>query len=79
MAASILDDHFDDPGCSAFLQVTPRTLARYNAEGYGPPRIRVGRKNYYPKERVREWLATREIGDRGNNGKRRRGAAHSAL
>jgi hypothetical protein len=41
-------------GCSA------RTVARWDAERVGPPRIKVGKTVLYDVEKLRAWLAGKE-------------------
>lgn len=43
------------------LQQNPRTLDRWNAAGTGPPRTKIGRKVFYRRSTVRQWLAKQEI------------------
>jgi hypothetical protein len=45
---------------AASLNVSVRTLARWNALGIGPPRIKIGRLVLFDLEKLPEWLATRE-------------------
>ena len=42
------------------LDVTPRTLARWNARGIGPPKITIGKTVLFDLEKVPGWLAARE-------------------
>ena len=42
-------------GCSA------RTVARWDAERVGPPRIKVGKTVLYDVEKLRAWLAEKEF------------------
>lgn len=39
-----------------FLGVTPETLRAWNQNGHGPPRARIGKRYYYVKEALRDWL-----------------------
>ncbi|HIO01090.1 MAG TPA: DNA-binding protein [Alphaproteobacteria bacterium] len=43
-----------------FLRVSQRTLARWYAEGIGPPRIKIGRQVLYKKESLIEWIQKHE-------------------
>lgn len=38
------------------LETTRRTIDRWHSRRIGPPRIKIGRKVYYRREAVREWL-----------------------
>jgi len=42
------------------LDTTRRTVDRWHARRIGPPRIKIGRKVYYRREAVREWLLANE-------------------
>jgi hypothetical protein len=42
------------------LNVSARTLARWNACGIGPPKITIGKTVLFDLEKLPEWLATRE-------------------
>lgn len=43
-----------------FIGVTTRTLARWYAEGKGPPRIKVQRQILYSKQSLINWLREHE-------------------
>jgi len=43
------------------LGVTVRTLARWNAQRIGPPKISIGKIVLFDLAKLPEWLATREI------------------
>jgi hypothetical protein len=55
------------------LEVTEGTLRRWTAERWGPPCIRAGRKVYYRRSAVVEWLEEQEAADhrRARRGGRR--------
>ena len=55
------------------LEVTEGTLRRWTAERWGPPCIRAGRKIYYRRSIVMEWLEDQEAADhrRARRGMRR--------
>jgi hypothetical protein len=42
------------------LQVTEGTLRRWEAQRWGPPCVRAGRKIYYRRSAVLEWMEERE-------------------
>ena len=44
------------------LFVTPDTLARWDARRDGPPCTRIGRKVFYRRSSVEQWLLSREQG-----------------
>ncbi|KJS25070.1 MAG: hypothetical protein VR75_12470 [Hyphomonadaceae bacterium BRH_c29] len=43
------------------LGVHPRTLWRWRTEGIGPRYIPIGRKTYYSRESISEWLRSQEV------------------
>jgi predicted DNA-binding transcriptional regulator AlpA len=45
---------------ASILGVSVRTLSRWNADGTGPPRIKVGRKVLFDLLKIPDWLASRE-------------------
>ena len=55
------------------LEVTEGTLRRWAAERWGPPCIRAGRKVFYRRSAVVEWLEDQEAADlrRARRGARR--------
>ena len=57
MAGSVLEGYYSKAELAAELEVTERTLDRYNTLRIGPTRTRVGRQIFYAKDAVREWLA----------------------
>lgn len=42
------------------LETTRRTIDRWHSRRIGPPRIKIGRKVYYRREAVRDWLLANE-------------------
>jgi transcriptional regulator with XRE-family HTH domain len=60
--ATVLGDYLTDAQLAKELGVSTRTLMRWEAARYGPPRIIVGRKLYYRREAVEKWLLGRERG-----------------
>ena len=44
------------------LRITADTLARWEARREGPPCMRVGRKVFYRRTSVEQWLLSREQG-----------------
>jgi predicted site-specific integrase-resolvase len=39
-----------------FLGVSRKTLTRWNSMGIGPPRARKGKRYWYSREAMKEWL-----------------------
>lgn len=37
-----------------------RTMQRYNAQRIGPPKIRIGNRNFYRRTALRDWLLSLE-------------------
>lgn len=44
------------PQVAALLGVTPRTLARWRADGEGPKCIQIRKRWYYPRNEIQRWL-----------------------
>lgn len=57
---SLLDDYLSPDELTAQLGICGRTLARWHALGIAPPKTTVGRKIFYKRTSVTEWLADRE-------------------
>jgi hypothetical protein len=45
---------------AGILGVSPRTLARWGARGFGPPKITIGKTVLFDVAKLPEWLAARE-------------------
>ena len=43
------------------LGVTVDTLRRWDAQRFGPPCVRAGRKVFYRRDGVRDWLQLQEV------------------
>lgn len=56
----LLDDYLDEDACAAELDLAPITLATWRMQKKGPPVTRIGRRIYYKKSSLREWLASQE-------------------
>ena len=54
------DDLLTDDELCRERGITPRTSQRERAQRIGPPYIKIGRKIYYRKEAVRDWLLSQE-------------------
>ena len=54
-------DYFTQEQLLALLNVTQRTLSRWELCGDGPPRTKLGRKALYRKSSVATWLESREV------------------
>lgn len=57
--SQLIDDYLDRRGLAAELKVSERTIERYDAMRIGPPRVKIGSRWYYPRQRARDWLAAR--------------------
>lgn len=55
----IIDDYMDRRSLAAELNVSERTIERYDAMRIGPPRVKVGSRWYYPRQGARDWLLNR--------------------
>lgn len=56
----VLDDWISRAGLAKELGVSVDTLGRWETRRMGPPCIRLGRRVYYRKDAVRQWLRERE-------------------
>jgi len=43
-----MDGYFDRKQLAEFYDQTKRTIARWDSQRIGPPRVKIGRKWYYP-------------------------------
>jgi hypothetical protein len=68
---SLLDEYWPPAELAAELNVCQKTLDRWRVEGSGPPITKIGRKTYYSRTGVVDWLRARE--QRSNT---RHSAAH---
>jgi excisionase family DNA binding protein len=60
MTEKLLQEYLVPEALASQLGVSLRTIYRWNALGYGPPRVRVGRKILYHLPAVQEWLKANE-------------------
>ena len=58
---SILSDYLTTDELAADLGCSPRQLKRWRAEGTGPPATWLGRRLFYRRDAVREWLLKKEL------------------
>jgi hypothetical protein len=75
-APHALTGYQSDDELAEELDRSPRTLARWRAARTGPPYVVIGRRIFYRRAAVAEWLLKRERGfeENGGSGARRRGA-----
>ena len=59
-ATGLLDDYFTPDALAAELDKSPRTIARWDRLRIGPPRTMIGKKVFYRREAVRQWLLAQE-------------------
>ena len=59
-SAPILADYISRENLAQELQVSSRTLDRWHGRRIGPPRCLIGRKVFYRRVSVRDWLISRE-------------------
>ena len=71
---SILSEYLTKAELAAQLRRSTRSVDRWALTGYGPPRIRKGRRSLYRRAAVVEWLRSLEITP-GRGGRKRRGLA----
>lgn len=58
--ANILDDYLTVTECAAELRIDKRTLERWHRLREAPPRVKIGKRVYYRREAVAEWLRSCE-------------------
>jgi Helix-turn-helix domain len=61
-AGKLLADFLTQGEAAAELRVCERTLDRWRTLGEGPPITKIGRRVYYRRSTLREWLCARERG-----------------
>jgi hypothetical protein len=57
-----LEDYQSEDELAQELDRSPRTLARWRAARIGPPYVEIGRRIFYRRAGVAEWLLKRERG-----------------
>jgi predicted DNA-binding transcriptional regulator AlpA len=57
---SLLSDWISREHLAEDLMLTPDTLSRWEARREGPPCMRIGRKVFYHRSSVEQWLLNRE-------------------
>lgn len=57
--SDLLEDYLTREELARELGIAVRTLARYDALGKGPPRLRLGGHVLYHREQARAWLRAR--------------------
>jgi len=56
----LLDDFLSAPQLASELGVSPRTVQRWHRLREAPPVTRIGRRVYYHRSAVEQWLRSRE-------------------
>jgi hypothetical protein len=59
-APALLGEYLTPETLAAELNITTRTLDRWRVLSIGPPITKVGRKIYYARATVTEWLKAQE-------------------
>ena len=57
---SLLDDYLTPDQLAEELGKSVRTIARWDGLRIGPPRTLIGKKPYYRREGVRQWMLRQE-------------------
>jgi hypothetical protein len=70
-ALHILADHISEEALADELELGLRTMRRYRAQRQSPAYVVIGRKVYYRRGAVEEWLRNRERGFEEPRNKRR--------
>ena len=60
MNSEVMSDYFLEKKVALDLGVTVLTLRNWSAKRQGPPRVKVARKIYYPKDGMAKWLLFQE-------------------
>lgn len=60
MNSNVLENYLSLAEAASQLEVSKRTLVRWGQMRKGPPATRIGRKNFYRVEAIREWLEGKE-------------------
>lgn len=60
MTTNIMEGYLTLDDAATQLGVSKRTLVRWGQLREGPPATRIGRKNFYSVESIRQWLKGRE-------------------
>jgi len=60
--SNVLEEYIPDEQLAAELDKSPRTLARWRRLREGPPVTKIGKKIFYRRSAVKEWLASLEVG-----------------
>ncbi len=58
--AGLLDDYLTPDQLAEELGKSVRTIARWDGLRIGPPKTVIGKKSYYRREGVRQWLLRKE-------------------
>ena len=58
--SKLLDDYLSPEQLAAELDKSVRTIARWDSLRIGPPKTVIGKKPYYRRDAVREWLLRQE-------------------
>lgn len=61
MRASTLATLLNQQKAAELLGVNPETLRRWARKNDGPPRIRIGKRYYYTKAIITQWLTSRSM------------------
>ena len=56
----ILSDYLSDEALAAEMRVSVRTLWRWAALGEVPPSVKIGRRRFFRRAAVQDWLKARE-------------------
>jgi len=61
----LLRDYWSEPGLAEELDERTTTVADWRRRGSGPPATKIGRRWFYRKTAVRQWLLEREHSRQG--------------
>jgi DNA-binding transcriptional MerR regulator len=61
MRASTLANLLNQQKAAKLMGVRPETLRRWARKNDGPPRIKIGKRYYYTRAIIVQWLAARSL------------------
>jgi Helix-turn-helix domain len=59
--AAVLADYLPETTAADEIEHTPRTMRKWRQRGEGPAYVKVGRKVYYARSALIDWLRRQEV------------------
>ena len=60
VAQGVLSEYMEEDELAAELNCSPRTIQRWHRLREGPPRTKIGKRVFYRRNSVADWLRSRE-------------------